>query len=129
MTVDTVFPTISPAPTPEPVADAVYKTAPPLTFTATDPEPGTTIFVLTKLVLPIRFLCFAGGTISIDNLSDGRHSVVVTVTDAAGNSTSSAPISFVLTTTIRLPLTTTTRRTSTISKKRLIRQWRTTQFR
>ncbi len=92
MVVDTVNPTVS-VPT-SPVAETVYRTDPALTFTATDPVPGTDISCTYKIdtLTPVSVLCTGG---NLTGLTDGRHSVVVTATDVAGNSKSSDPILFV----------------------------------
>ncbi len=93
ITVDTVSPTIAVT---SPVAETVYKSDPALSFTASDPAPGTAIecsySIDSGVSVPVD--CVAG-TATLTGLSDARHSVVVTAEDAAGNSFSSPAVSFV----------------------------------
>lgn len=93
ITVDTQAPTVSVT---APVAETVYKSDPILSFTASDPAPGTAITCSYSIdgVPPTTVDC-ALGTATLSGLSDGRHSVKMTVADAAENSTTSPEVSFV----------------------------------
>ncbi len=94
VTIDTLNPTVSVV---APVADVVYKTNPPLQFTPDGTGTATTCSYVIDSGAPNPVLCTSGVLVdtTIPGLSDGRHSVVVTVVDAAGNIVPSTPVSFV----------------------------------
>ncbi len=104
--VDTTHPAIMLT---SPVADMVYKSTSTgsnttasttaLSFTSSDANPLTYTYSIDGKATTTPLAAHNDGitalTSAISGLSDGRHTIVVTVTDGAGNSVSSAPISFV----------------------------------
>ncbi|MFA6170975.1 MAG: Ig-like domain-containing protein [Patescibacteria group bacterium] len=99
MTVDTGTPTITGFTAP--ALDTVYKDNIAVAFTPNDPGPGTALicsYTVDSPVLEGTIPCTTGVPISttISGASDGRHTLTVTVTDAAGNTVSETSASFVL---------------------------------
>jgi len=102
ITVDTQSPTISALS--EPQANAVYKTGStiPITFTPTDPAPGTPLTCGYKVndgqVVELGS-CTSGvvftGVISESDLADGRNDIFGIVMDSAGNTAETSPVSIV----------------------------------
>ncbi len=101
--IDTTAPTMTLT---SPVADAVYKGSgntttdmSALSFTSSDTNPLTYTYSIDGAATTSPAAANNDGTTAltsaISGLSDGRHTIVVTVTDGAGNSVSSAPVSFV----------------------------------
>ncbi|MHB8860277.1 MAG: beta strand repeat-containing protein [Minisyncoccota bacterium] len=92
-----------------PVADMVYKSTSTgsnttasttaLSFTSSDANPLTYTYSINGKATTTPLAAHNDGTTAltsaISGLSDGRHTIVVTVIDGAGNSVSSAPVSFV----------------------------------
>lgn len=101
--VDTQFPTISSFN--EPIADTVYKTGSsiPITFTPSDPLPGTPLTCGYKVgagnFVPLPGPCTSGsvfnGSINEADLTDGRNNIFAIVKDSAGNTTESSSVSIV----------------------------------
>ena len=96
LTVDTQKPTIANFIAPE--ANKVYKGDVPLKFTPSDTGTAVTCSYKIDDNNPVSINCQSGVPVNttISDLSDGRHSLEVTVTDAAGNSVSSDSVSFVV---------------------------------
>ncbi len=101
--IDTTSPAIALT---SPTADTVYKGATNTTsdtnaisFTSSDTNTLTYTYSIDGISTTTPAITTdhngAINTSAISGLTDGRHTIVVTVTDEAGNSTSSAPISFV----------------------------------
>ena len=82
-----------------PVADAVYKTNTPLQFTPDDSATAVTCAYKIDSGSYVPVMCTAATTVSTTipdiSFSDGRHTVMIKVTDAAGNLLESSAVSFV----------------------------------
>ena len=90
-----------------PIADAVYKgttgsdttlDTSALSFTSSDTNPLIYTYSIDGKATTTPAMAPNDGSVlnaAITGLSDGRHTIVVTVTDDAGNSESSSPVSFV----------------------------------
>lgn len=97
---DTVVPTITNLT--EPVADNVYRSGVELKFTPVDPAPGTALtcsYTINTTVITDSFPCSSGTEVvkTITDIPDHRHTITVSVTDAAQNvSVAMTPISFVV---------------------------------
>lgn len=80
-----------------PVAETAYKTDPALQFTPNDTATAVTCSYKIDGGDPVSVVCTKAVAVNttIAGLSDGRHSIVITVADSAGNSLDSSPISFV----------------------------------
>jgi hypothetical protein len=99
MTVDTQNPAI--ADFTAPATGAVYKNTIAVAFTPTDPAPGTALtcaYAVSDGPVGTFPTCISATPVSvtIPGASDGRHTLTITVTDAAGNYISSVSGSFVV---------------------------------
>ncbi|MCD6434206.1 MAG: Ig-like domain repeat protein, partial [Candidatus Diapherotrites archaeon] len=96
LTWDTQDPTITDFDAP--VADTVYKGDVPLKFTPSDTGSAVTCSYKIDDGSSVSVPCSSGKGVNttITGLSDGRHSLALTVTDAAGNPVTSDLISFVV---------------------------------
>ena len=105
ITIDTIKPTVALT---APIANAVYKgttgsgttnDTSALSFTSSDTNPLMYTYAIDGKATTTPVAAHNDGTTAltsaISGLSDGRHTIVVTVTDGAGNSVSSSPVSFV----------------------------------
>jgi hypothetical protein len=84
-----------------PTVDSVNKNTVSLAFTPTEPTPGTALTCSYEIHTPVltgTVSCTSGilATQSITGVPDGRHTITVTVTDEAGNTVTSSPVSFVV---------------------------------
>lgn len=97
LTIDTVAPSV-PVVT-SPVNGAVYKNSAPLIFTASDAATSVTCSYSIDGGAATNVPCTKDGTnpnATLNSLTDGWHTIVVTATDGATNSASSDPISFIV---------------------------------
>lgn len=81
-----------------PVAETAYKTDPALQFTPNDTATAVTCSYKIDGGTSVSVVCTKATPVSttITELTDGRHSIVITVADSAGNSLDSSAISFVM---------------------------------